>query len=116
MEYELEENTKDENKFNTCENKVINVEKARSLNKQLNDTTVILIMDTGGGTNCTITKRAFYISYIIEGKKIALSGYQDRSDPKVCSIVNGQTKAFIKGRSDPVIFHINNATLVEDHK
>ena len=65
MEYELEDNKMDENKCNTCESKVSDVGKVRSLKKQLNDTTDILIMDTGGGTNCTITKRAFHISDII---------------------------------------------------
>ena len=97
-----------------CEDNVSNDKKVRKLSKQLNDATDILVIDTSGGTNCTITKRAFHITDIVEGKKIALSGYQEQSELKVCSIVNEQTKAFIKGKNDPVIFHINNATLIED--
>ena len=88
--------------------------KVRKLDSQLNDDTDLLIIDSGGGTNCTITQRAFHITDIIGDKKVALSGYQDQSSPKLCSIVNGQTKAIITGKKDPVIFHINCATLVED--
>ena len=88
----------------------------RNISEQLNDTTDLLILDSGGGKNCTITKRAFHINEIISGQKIALSGYQDKKDPKICSIVNGVTKAFVKGRNEPVLFHINNATLLDDEE
>ena len=87
--------------------------RARNVNQQLNDTTDVFIMDTGGGTNCTVTKRAFYVTDITN-KKSSLTGYQDKSEPKLCSIVNALTKATVKGFDHPVIFHVNYATLIDD--
>ena len=92
----------------------INDTEVRNLNSRSGGGSDILVMDTGGGMNCTITKRAFHITDIIENQKTALSGYQDKGEPKLCSVVNGNTKAFIQGKSDPVIFHINFATLIDD--
>ena len=89
-------------------NKVGNISKVEKEDKS------VLIVDTGGGMNCTITKRAFHISDVYENHKTSLTGYQDKSGPKLCSIVNGYTKVYVKGRDDPVIFKINYATLVED--
>ena len=87
--------------------------KTRNINAKLNDTTDILIMDTGGGQNCTITKRAFYITEITN-HKASMSGYQDKSNPTLCSIVNAMTRAKITGKDNPVIFHINYATLIDN--
>ena len=87
--------------------------KTRNINAKLNDTTDILIMDTGGGQNCTITKRAFYITEITN-HKASMSGYQDKSNPKMCSIVNAMTRAKITGKDNPGIFHINYATLIDN--
>ena len=92
----------------------INDTEVRNLNSRSGGGSDILVMDIGGGMNCTITKRAFHITDIIENQKTALSGYQDKGEPKLCSVVNGNTKAFIQGKSDPVIFHINFATLIDD--
>ena len=73
----------------------------------------ILIIDTGGGIQPTITKNAWKITntYNI---KISLSGYQSQEQPKECQVVNAVTKVLIPGREDPVIFEVNYATLVDD--
>ena len=84
------------------------------MNKSFDVIDDILVIDTGGEPNCTITKRAFHVTDIHEGHKTALFGYQDKGKPTVCSIVNGLTKAKVRGRNEPVIFHVNYATLVED--
>ena len=48
MEYESEKNNEEENKNIVCKDNVNNVKKLRKLSKQLNDTTDILVIDTGG--------------------------------------------------------------------
>ena len=42
-------------------------------------------------------------------------GYQDKGGPKLCSIVNGYTKAFIKRKSDPAIFDPANWRKLDDN-
>jgi hypothetical protein len=46
----------------------------------------ILIIDTGGGRNDRVTSKAWKVLYRTSHKK-AMSGYQDKSTPKVCPIV-----------------------------
>jgi hypothetical protein len=73
----------------------------------------ILIIDSGGGRNATVTSKAWQVLHRTS-HKTAMSGYQDNAPPKVCPIVNAATKATILGRESPVIFIIIYATLVED--
>ena len=73
----------------------------------------IVIFDTGGGINSTITARAWHVfEYTSHFQQ--MSGYGDKSKPKLCNIVNAATKAWIPGRDVPVIFVVNYATLNED--
>ena len=46
--------------------------------------------------------------------KISILGYQDKGNPKLCKLVNAATKAYIRGRNEPVILAQNNSTLIED--
>jgi hypothetical protein len=73
----------------------------------------ILIIDTGGGRNATVTSKAWKILHRTS-HKTAMSGYQDKAPPKVCPIVNAATKVRIPGRESPVIFILNYATLIDD--
>jgi hypothetical protein len=75
--------------------------------------TDILIIDTGGGTQPTITERAWKVTHrhnII----MMMQGYQNKGPPLECPIVNALTKAQIPGWPDPVIFEVNHATLIKD--
>ena len=46
--------------------------------------------------------------------KISILWYQDKGNPKLCKLVNAATKAYIRGRNEPVILTQNNSTLIED--
>jgi hypothetical protein len=73
----------------------------------------VLIIDTGGGVNPTITKNAWKITHrynII----MSMSGYQSKDPPQECAVVNAVTKATIPGRMEPVLFEVNYATLIAD--
>jgi hypothetical protein len=105
----------------TCENEDLRKEKKRRVFKNVvrniengeKSQKDILIMDSGGGRNATVTSKAWHVLHRTS-HKTAMSGYQDKAPPKVCPIVNAATKATILGRESPVIFIINYATLVED--
>ena len=73
----------------------------------------ILVMDTGGGRNGTITKRAWRIEHYTN-HCTAMLGYQDQGPPKICPVVNAITKARIPGREEPVLIGMNYATLILD--
>jgi hypothetical protein len=75
----------------------------------------ILIVDTGGGRNATVTSRAWKVLHRTS-HRTAISGYQDKAPPKVCPIVNAATKVKIPGRETPVIFILNYATLIDDEQ
>ena len=73
----------------------------------------VLIVDTGGGTQPTITKRAWKVMFR-HNTMISMQGYQSKASPQICAVVNATTKVTIPGREDPVIFEVNYATLIED--
>jgi len=73
----------------------------------------IMVIDTGGGMNATITKRAWKILHRTN-HQTAMVGYQDKGSPQVCQIVNAVTKASITGRDKPVLLLVNYATLLND--
>lgn len=73
----------------------------------------ILILDTGGGKNATVTSRAWHV-LARTNHTMELSGYQDQGNPKQCSVVNAITKVTIPGRQVPVLFVVNYASLIED--
>ena len=73
----------------------------------------VLIMDSGGGKLGTVTKRAWWIeSYTSE--RTSLSGYQDKSRPRIHPVVNAITKTHVKGREQPVLLLYNHVTLLDD--
>ena len=74
----------------------------------------VLIMDSGGGSIPTVTKRAFHISDVWHGRKSKLGGYQDKTEPVSRNIVNAVTKAHIHGLEQPVLLVLNYATLIDD--
>src|SRR5687767_7931696 len=73
----------------------------------------ILVIDTGGGMNATITKRAWKILHQTN-HQTAMVGYQDKGSPQMCEVVNAVTKAMIPGRDLPVLLLVNYATLLND--
>ena len=73
----------------------------------------VLIVDTGGGIQPTVTSKAWKITHKYN-TKVSMSGYQSKDPPQECHIVNAVTKANIPGRSEPVLFEVNYATLVQD--
>jgi hypothetical protein len=75
----------------------------------------VLIIDTGGGIQPTITTNAWRVTHKYNAT-ISLSGYQSQEPPIQCPVVNAVTKATIPGRDEPVIFEVNYATLVEDER
>ena len=81
----------------------------------MNDSSDILIFDTGGGKFPTITSKAWHVLSRTNHKS-AMSGYQSRGDPEICDIVNGVTKAYIKGWEEPILILLNYATLITDPK
>ena len=73
----------------------------------------ILIFDTGGGKNPTITRRAWTI-FETTNHQQEIRGYQDTSGGKICQIVNAVTKAFIPGRDLPIILIVHYAAMIDD--
>ena len=71
-----------------------------------------MVIDTGGGQTCTVTKNAWRITHTTN-HQTALSGYQDKTT-QVCPIVNAVTKAHIKGMEQPVLLSVNYATMIDD--
>ena len=75
---------------------------------------VVLIFDTGGGWNGTITKRAWYVfEYYVYPQE--LRGYQDISKGNFYPTVNAVTKAKTKDRNIPVLL-VNNYETMIDYK
>ena len=73
----------------------------------------MLIFDTGGGNNSTITKKAWHIFENTNHKQYLL-GYGDKGDPKECQIINAATIAFIPRKEIPITLLVNYATLNKD--
>ena len=73
----------------------------------------VLIIDTGGGIQPTITQNAWKITHRYN-TRISITGYQSKNPPQECDVVNAVTKVQIPGREEPVIFEVNYATLIED--
>ena len=73
----------------------------------------MLIVDTGGGVQPTVTTQAWTITHRYN-TKISIEGYQSKAPPQECTVVNAVTKVTIPGKTDPVLFEVNYATLIED--
>ena len=73
----------------------------------------ILIFDTGGGNNWTITRRVWHVFEYINNKQ-RLLGYQDKSEGGFYLVVNSVTKEWIQGRYLPVVLGMNYSTLLYD--
>ena len=73
----------------------------------------ILIFDTCGGRNGTITRRVWRVFYYKNHKQI-LMVYQDKYEGKVYPIVDAVTKAWVQGRDLPVLLVMNYATLLDN--
>ena len=72
----------------------------------------ILIIDSGGGRQSTITNRAWKVT-ARHDFRVNIKGYQS-TDSTPCSVVNAVTKATLPGRDIPVLFVVNFATLIKD--
>ena len=72
-----------------------------------------LLFDTGGGSTPTIVSHAWW-TYNFTGTQTGVSGYQDKSAPKLCPVASGMTKAYIDGRRDPCFLIVHQATVVDD--
>ena len=73
----------------------------------------VLIIDTREGSLGTITERAWYVTHMTNNKN-SVSGYQDRSTPRVHPIVHAVTKAKLFNKEDPVLLNMNYVTLLRD--
>ena len=73
----------------------------------------VLIIDTGGGVQPTVTKSAWKITHRYN-HTVSITGYQSAGPPVKCPVVNAITRAIIPGRYEPVIFQVNHATLIQD--
>ena len=73
-----------------------------------------MVIDSGGGQTCTVTKNSWRITHTTN-HRTALLGYQDKNI-QVCSIVNAVTKAYIKGKDEPVLLCVNYETLIDDEE
>ena len=73
----------------------------------------IVIFDTRGDRNTTITKKAWYV-FEETNHCQEIQGHQDKEPGQVCLIVNAVIKATIPGREMSVLMVINYAILIED--
>ena len=73
----------------------------------------ILIFDTGGGNNWTITRRVWHVFEYINNKQ-RLLGYQNKIEGGFYLVVNSVTKEWIQGRYLPVVLGMNYSTLLYD--
>ena len=73
----------------------------------------ILIFGTDGGSNYTITRRAWCV-FKYKNHKQRLLGYQDKSEEKVYPIINSVTKAWIQGRDITLLLVMNYSILLDD--
>ena len=74
----------------------------------------VLIIHTERGILGTIIEPAWYITHMTN-QKTSVSGYQDRSTPRVHPIVHAVSKANFLNREDPVLLKINYVTLLRDN-
>ena len=84
----------------------------RNLTKPSSDQDT-LIIDTRGGKLGKITNRAWKILSITNHRTV-LNGYQDKSKPRVCPIVNTATKVTLENSDEPIIVILTYFTLVSD--
>ena len=73
----------------------------------------IIIIDTCGGRNGTITIIAWHV-FEYTNHKQRLLVYRDKSEVKVYPIVSAVTKAWIQGRDILVLLGMNYSTLLDD--
>lgn len=72
----------------------------------------LLIVDSGGGSRPTITKRAWIIIGGDLGLTAGLSPYQGKGQVSYHPVVHGVTKATIPGFEDPILLKLHYATLI----
>ena len=72
-----------------------------------------MVVDTGGGSNSTVTKRVWHVFENTNQEQL-IKGYGSSDDGRICPIVNAATKAMFLGRDEPVILILNHATLIDD--
>eukprot|EP00957_Ditylum_brightwellii_P190081 14470779-Ditylum_brightwellii.AAC.1 len=84
--------------------------KRREFNRNWED---ILVVDTGGGRNSTVTKRVWHVFEKTNQEQL-IKGYGSSNDGRICPIVNAATNATFPGRDEPVILILNPATLIND--
>ena len=72
----------------------------------------IIIFDTDGGSNATITRIEWHVFECTNNKQ-RLMGYQDKSEGKVYPIFNAVTEAWVQGRYMTILLVMNNETLLD---
>eukprot|EP00957_Ditylum_brightwellii_P044034 3341609-Ditylum_brightwellii.AAC.1 len=74
----------------------------RKIDDQVTDRNLedMLVVDTGGGKNSTITKRTWHVFENTNQEQL-IKGYGSSDDGRICSIVNAATKATFPGRDEP---------------
>eukprot|EP00980_Cylindrotheca_fusiformis_P010182 scaffold2267_cov92-Cylindrotheca_fusiformis.AAC.1 len=74
----------------------------------------ILVIDSGGGKQATITKRSCQVLSITGEQPVEIIGYGSTGPPRVCEVANVVLKAHIPGRDHPVLFVMNRVCLLDD--
>eukprot|EP00957_Ditylum_brightwellii_P067508 5125252-Ditylum_brightwellii.AAC.1 len=89
----------------------------RKVNEKSEDgiATDIMVADTGGVRNSTITKRAWYI-FENTNQKHMIKAYGSKNEGQLRLIVNAVTKVWVTGREETIIFVLNCATLIKDEE
>eukprot|EP00957_Ditylum_brightwellii_P092623 7053217-Ditylum_brightwellii.AAC.1 len=74
---------------------------ARKINENSEDEMAmdIMVADSGGGRNSTITKRTWYVFENTNYKHI-IKGYGSKDERQLWSIVNAATKAWVPKREE----------------
>eukprot|EP00957_Ditylum_brightwellii_P073244 5567573-Ditylum_brightwellii.AAC.1 len=73
----------------------------------------ILVFNTGGGHNSTVTKRAWHMIERTNHYQV-IKGYREKGEGRKCPIVNEATKASINRRELPVLLIVSYATLADN--
>ena len=74
----------------------------------------IFVVDSGGGLNCSVTKRAWRILEYTSHKVSMVPYGADESEAKTVPIVNAITKVVLPDREEPVLVIVNYANLVDN--
>ena len=93
--------------------KARNIHKSQEQLRHTEEEAGILIFDTGGERNGTITRREWHVFEYTNHKQRIL-GKQDKSEGKVYPTVNAATKAWIHGRYMTVLLVKNYDTFLDN--